>query len=106
VKPRTMIEEEGGKSEKITDPHAWQSLANGKLYVANIRDALNGDAHAPVWASWHICRVYENVFPLLSNVYGPVRMFVERGITRLSREFVAQPNWRSPWLLEDYLKNR
>jgi zinc/manganese transport system substrate-binding protein len=40
LKPRTMIEEEGGKSEKITDPHAWQSLANGKLYVANIRDAL------------------------------------------------------------------
>src|SRR6266508_1352629 len=40
VKPRTMVEEEGGKSETITDPHAWQSLANGKLYVANIRDAL------------------------------------------------------------------
>src|SRR4029077_5548721 len=39
-KPRTMIEEEGGKEETITDPHAWQSLANGKLYVANIRDAL------------------------------------------------------------------
>jgi zinc/manganese transport system substrate-binding protein len=40
VKPRTMLEEEGGKSEKITDPHAWQSLANGRLYVANIRDGL------------------------------------------------------------------
>ena len=40
VKPRTMIEEEGGKPETITDPHAWQDLANGKLYVANIRDAL------------------------------------------------------------------
>jgi zinc/manganese transport system substrate-binding protein len=40
VKPRTMVEEEGGKSETITDPHAWQSLANGKLYVANIRDGL------------------------------------------------------------------
>jgi zinc/manganese transport system substrate-binding protein len=40
VKPRTMVEEEGGKPETITDPHAWQSLANGKLYVANIRDAL------------------------------------------------------------------
>jgi zinc/manganese transport system substrate-binding protein len=41
VKPRTMVEEEeGGKAETITDPHAWQSLANGKLYVANIRDGL------------------------------------------------------------------
>jgi zinc/manganese transport system substrate-binding protein len=40
VKPRTMIEEEGGEAEEITDPHAWQSLANGKIYVANIRDGL------------------------------------------------------------------
>jgi zinc/manganese transport system substrate-binding protein len=40
VKPRTMTEEEDGKAEVITDPHAWQSLANGKLYVANIRDGL------------------------------------------------------------------
>jgi len=40
VKPRSMIEEEGGKPKTITDPHAWQDLANGKLYVANIRDGL------------------------------------------------------------------
>ena len=40
VKPRTMTEEEDGKAEEITDPHAWQSLANGKLYIANIRDGL------------------------------------------------------------------
>ena len=40
VKPRTMVEEEGGTPETITDPHAWQDLGNGKLYVANIRDAL------------------------------------------------------------------
>jgi zinc/manganese transport system substrate-binding protein len=40
VKPRTMMEDEDGKAEEITDPHAWQSLANGKLYVANIRDGL------------------------------------------------------------------
>jgi zinc/manganese transport system substrate-binding protein len=36
VQPRQMVEDE----KKITDPHAWQSLANGKLYVANIRDGL------------------------------------------------------------------
>ena len=40
VKPRTMVEEEGGKAEEITDPHAWQDLANGKIYVANISEAL------------------------------------------------------------------
>jgi len=40
VKARTMVEEEGGKEEEIADPHAWQDLANGKLYVANIRDGL------------------------------------------------------------------
>jgi zinc/manganese transport system substrate-binding protein len=45
IKPRQMVEDE----KKITDPHAWQSLANGKIYAANIRDALiaadpNGEA--------------------------------------------------------------
>jgi zinc/manganese transport system substrate-binding protein len=40
VKPLTMIEEEGGAPETVTDPHAWQDLANGKIYVANIRDGL------------------------------------------------------------------
>ncbi|MBV9566199.1 MAG: zinc ABC transporter substrate-binding protein [Bradyrhizobium sp.] len=28
------------KSDSETDPHAWQSVANAKIYVANIRDAL------------------------------------------------------------------
>src|ERR1043166_463626 len=36
VKPRTMVED----AKIITDPHAWQSLANGRLYVTNIRDGL------------------------------------------------------------------
>ena len=36
VSPREMAEDE----KTVTDPHAWQSLANGKIYVANIRDAL------------------------------------------------------------------
>ena len=44
VKTRTMQEEEneGGKKEvhKKTDPHAWQSLANAKIYVQNIIAAL------------------------------------------------------------------
>ena len=25
----------------VTDPHAWQSVANAKIYVANIRDGLS-----------------------------------------------------------------
>ncbi len=29
-----------GQSPGEADPHAWQSVANGKIYVANIRDAL------------------------------------------------------------------
>ena len=51
------------------------------------KSALSGN-----WgrASWHVCRVYENVFPLLSNLYAPVRMLVVRGIARLAWEFLAQ----------------
>ena len=36
IKPQQMREE--GRLE--LDPHAWQSIANAKIYVANIRDAL------------------------------------------------------------------
>ncbi len=36
IKPRNL--QEHGHAE--TDPHAWQSVANAKIYVANIRDAL------------------------------------------------------------------
>lgn len=40
VEPRKMQEEEGGHAREITDPHAWQSPRNVKLYVENIRDGL------------------------------------------------------------------
>lgn len=44
IKPRQMAHT-GGKEhdhdhEHGTDPHAWQSVANAKIYVANVRDAL------------------------------------------------------------------
>jgi len=39
VPPRRMPDEEHpGRSE--IDPHAWQSIADAKIYVANIRDGL------------------------------------------------------------------
>jgi zinc/manganese transport system substrate-binding protein len=39
VKPRKM-EDEHHAGRMVTDPHAWQSIANAKIYVANIRDGL------------------------------------------------------------------
>jgi zinc/manganese transport system substrate-binding protein len=44
VKPRTMIEEENeirGKPERKIDPHAWQDLENGIIYVDNIAQGLS-----------------------------------------------------------------
>src|SRR4051812_2504992 len=40
----TPIEEEpgGGHRDHAVDPHAWQSVANVKRYVASIRDGLSG----------------------------------------------------------------
>ena len=40
VKPLKMDEQKHGHSHSTADPHAWQSVANAKIYVANIRDAL------------------------------------------------------------------
>jgi zinc/manganese transport system substrate-binding protein len=41
VKPRQAAGGHGhGHSHADADPHAWQSVANAKIYVANIRDAL------------------------------------------------------------------
>ena len=51
IKPLTMEAEENdraaasgqpkpGRSGRVDDPHAWQSLANGQVYVANIAKAL------------------------------------------------------------------
>ena len=40
IEPRTMIEEESGSSETVVDPHAWQDLSNGVVYVSNIVEAL------------------------------------------------------------------
>lgn len=41
IKPRkTAGVDAHGHGQGESDPHAWQSVANAKLYVANIRDAL------------------------------------------------------------------
>ncbi|HEY6979949.1 metal ABC transporter substrate-binding protein [Reyranella sp.] len=40
INPRKM-EDEGHPGHSVIDPHAWQSIANAKIYVANIRDGLS-----------------------------------------------------------------
>jgi zinc/manganese transport system substrate-binding protein len=35
------MEDEDHPGRTVTDPHAWQSVANVKIYVANIRDGLS-----------------------------------------------------------------
>ncbi|MEX0752633.1 MAG: metal ABC transporter substrate-binding protein [Xanthobacteraceae bacterium] len=42
IKARKMeAGDEHGNGHAETDPHAWQSIANAKVYVANIRDGLS-----------------------------------------------------------------
>jgi zinc/manganese transport system substrate-binding protein len=41
IKLRRM-EDEHHPGRQVTDPHAWQSIANAKIYIANIRDGLGG----------------------------------------------------------------
>src|SRR5262249_3327634 len=41
ITSRKMEEgDDHGHGHEVTDPHAWQSVANAKIYVANIRDGL------------------------------------------------------------------
>jgi zinc/manganese transport system substrate-binding protein len=40
IKPRAMGGGQGHGHSPEADPHAWQSVANVKTYIANIRDAL------------------------------------------------------------------
>jgi ABC-type Zn uptake system ZnuABC Zn-binding protein ZnuA len=63
IKSRQVEEDEHNKTRKITHPHAWQSLASGKIYVHNIRDGLiaadpagkDATRRTPV-SSWSISR--------------------------------------------------
>lgn len=40
VKPLIMGDEGGSGAKAATDPHAWQNLANGQIYVRTIAEAL------------------------------------------------------------------
>ncbi len=44
--PLMFTEDEDSKSSKtVTDPHAWQNIANGRIYVKNIAKALSAADH-------------------------------------------------------------
>ena len=51
ITPLTMREAEGGRPKTIIDPHAWQNLSNGRIYVANIAKGLAAadPANAPLY---------------------------------------------------------
>jgi zinc/manganese transport system substrate-binding protein len=40
IKPLIMINHNADRGLTAPDPHAWQNIANAKIYVANVRDAL------------------------------------------------------------------
>jgi len=40
IAPIEAAERSGHKAEHGPDPHAWQSVANAKIYVTNVRDGL------------------------------------------------------------------
>jgi zinc/manganese transport system substrate-binding protein len=40
IAPIEAVERQGHKHEHGPDPHAWQSVANAKIYVTNVRDGL------------------------------------------------------------------
>jgi zinc/manganese transport system substrate-binding protein len=40
IKPRQLNRDQAGHNHSATDPHAWQSVPNAKIYVGNIRTAL------------------------------------------------------------------
>lgn len=77
IKPRRMKSD--GK-DIIIDPHAWQNLANGRLYVANIEKAL------------------EKVDPGGSTTYKTLAAAYDKKLTELnmwvSKEFAAIPQNR------------
>lgn len=59
------LKEQGhGHSHGHADPHAWQSIANAKIYVVNIRDALiasdaNGRAQYEAQATAYLAKLEE-----------------------------------------------
>ena len=40
VKARSMVDDDDKAHKEVTDPHAWQDLSNGRIYIRNIAAAL------------------------------------------------------------------
>ncbi len=61
---QAIREEAGGHAQEL-DPHAWQNVANAKIYAANIRDALS--AADPDGKAWYAGRT-ENYLAALDRL--------------------------------------
>lgn len=71
IAPLTMVEE--GESQPVTDPHAFQSLANAEVYVANILKGLTAvdPAHAGTYRA-NAARLTEEIRALDREISGEI----------------------------------
>ena len=67
ITPLTMQEAEGGKPKTIVDPHAWQSLTNGQIYVANIAKGLAAADPANAASYQHNAEEYSKQLSMLDT---------------------------------------
>ncbi len=78
-------DDEEDEEEEVPDPHAWQDLANGKIYVANIRDGLiDADPEGRAVYETNVAKYLEAIAKEEAAVQGGARLLCRRRGARSS----------------------